>query len=115
MLICDLAETYGILDYRRVPARTLGTLTAGLGVNSRIIMKRNGVKAPFEVILLAQTFDLLTRFVWQIGGGNGEEPKSQLEQFMVAAKKESRVKGFNSGSEFEEARRKLLEEIRNGN
>ena len=65
LLICDLAETYGILDYRKVPVRMLGTFTAGLGINSRISMKNNGVTAPFEVIMLAQTFDLLTGILSQ--------------------------------------------------
>lgn len=93
----------------------LGTFTAGLGINSRISMKNNGVTAPFEVIMLAQTFDLLTGILYQVGGRKGNAPKSQLESFLIKKKKESNVKGFSSGSEFEEARRKLLEEVRNGN
>ena len=28
-VICDLAETYQIYDYKRVPGRLLGTLVAG--------------------------------------------------------------------------------------
>lgn len=60
-VICDLAETYGILDMRRVPVRTLCTLAAGLGQNSRIRLKQNGLKAPWEIVLLAMLVDALSR------------------------------------------------------
>lgn len=44
-LICDLAETYGVLNYRALPAEIAATLCAGLRDNSRIKMKCGGVSA----------------------------------------------------------------------
>ncbi len=35
-LVCDLAETYGILDLYAHPAQLIATLAAGLRENSRI-------------------------------------------------------------------------------
>ncbi len=35
-LICDLAETYGLLDYRAHGARLIATLAAGLRPGARI-------------------------------------------------------------------------------
>ena len=58
-LICDLAETYNILDYHRVPVRLLGTLVSGLRENSRIVMKIEGRKASVETIWLARIYDVL--------------------------------------------------------
>ena len=35
-LICDLAETYQIYDYRRLPVQTVAVFSLGLRDNSRI-------------------------------------------------------------------------------
>lgn len=41
-LICDLAETYNIYDYRSIPVNLLSTLSVGLRDNARIKMKLRG-------------------------------------------------------------------------
>ena len=38
-LICDLAETYQIYDYKSLPAYMVATFSVGLRENSRIKMK----------------------------------------------------------------------------
>lgn len=38
-LICDLAETYRVLDYRALPVELLATLAAGLRPDARIWQK----------------------------------------------------------------------------
>lgn len=63
-LICDLAETYQIFDYRRVPVPLLGTLAAGLGPDARIRQKASGVTAGQNTILLAQIFDVVNLLLW---------------------------------------------------
>lgn len=61
-LICDMAETYHIYDMRALPAETLATLACGLREDSRIKMKRAGLKyVPLEV-LLVRVHDLLLRW-----------------------------------------------------
>ena len=57
-MICDLAETYQIYDYRRVPGRLLGTLVAGLGANSRVKKKLFGVQNEVpDSLLLAKILE----------------------------------------------------------
>lgn len=41
-LICDLAETYRIFDYRSLPLKTVATFSVGLRENSRIKMSLGG-------------------------------------------------------------------------
>lgn len=58
-LICDLAETYHIFDYRSLPVSLVATLCAGLGDNSRIIKKLRGEKYPRDLVILAAIADRL--------------------------------------------------------
>ena len=41
-MICDLAETYRIYDWRQVPIKLLGIYAAGLRWDSRVMMERMG-------------------------------------------------------------------------
>ena len=78
-LICDLAEYYNILDYRRVPGRTLGTLAVGLRDESRIGEIREGIKAAPEVMMLASIYDLLSH----VFSSDKQKPKSLYEEFLI--------------------------------
>lgn len=115
--ICDMAETYGIHDYRQVPVHLLGTYAAGLGHNTRIGMKRRGVTAPADVILLAQVYELLMTIAWSFTKKKGEMPKTPLDEFILEKKQETKkeLKGYSSADAFEEARKNLLKEIKHGN
>ena len=50
-LICDLAETYHIFDYRSLPVQLVATLSVGLRDNSRIKMRAAGIPASKETIM----------------------------------------------------------------
>lgn len=50
-MICDLAETYHIYDYRSLPPTVVATLVAGLRDNSRLCMKAKGIPAPMETLI----------------------------------------------------------------
>ena len=115
--ICDLAETYGIYDYRKVPVHLLGTYAAGLGHNTRIGMKRRGVTAPADVILLAQLYELILTIAWSFKKKKESLPKTPLDEFIVGEKAETKkeLKGFSSANAFEQERQKILKEIKNGN
>jgi len=63
-LMCDLAETYQLFDYRRLPARTVAVLATGLRADSRTIMKMNGASVPSELLLMAAAIDRLSLLVW---------------------------------------------------
>ena len=63
LLICDMAETYHIYDYKALPATLLVTLFCGLGPNSRLGRKADGVKVPLDLMLHAAIFDKLALLV----------------------------------------------------
>lgn len=102
-LICDLAEYYHILDYRRVPGRLLGTLAVGLRAESRVGMIREGIKADPETIMLVKLYDVLM----QVFSGK-EKPEPLLKQFIIEQKQTKDTPlAFRSGKDFDEAWAKL--------
>ena len=99
-LICDLAEYYNILDYRRVPGRTLGTLAVGLRAESRIGMIREGIKADPETIMLVKVYDVLT----QVFSEKGKTPKPLLNTFLVEQEnKKDKPMSFKTPEDFKAA------------
>ena len=62
--ICDLAETYGVLNYKELPVDTLAALSVGLRDTSRIKMKLAGEKIASDIMLLAAAVDRLTFIAW---------------------------------------------------
>lgn len=66
-LICDLAETYGVYDYRSLPVQTVATLSVGLRDNSRIKMKIRGEKSSRDTILLALIRDHIADLLYGLG------------------------------------------------
>lgn len=63
-VICDLAETYGILNFRMLPIELLATLCNGLRDDSRIIQKISGSKLSKRDELLALMTDRLSWLCW---------------------------------------------------
>lgn len=108
-LICDLAETYGIYDYRALPVQTLAVLCIGLRDNSRIKMKLSGVNAPSDVMLLAAAVDRLSLLVWaktEDGRKNRNRPKSMVNALNKTTEEgEKKILSFVTGKEYEEARK----------
>lgn len=103
-LICDLAETYGIFDYRALPVTLLATLSVGLRDNSRIKMHLAGVKVSRMEILAAATLDRLSMLVWlhSEDGRNGtNRPKSVLAALMGQTVENDQVVAFENGEDFE--------------
>lgn len=58
-LICDLAETYHIFDYRSLPVKMVATLSAGLRDDSRSKLKLKNEKYPPEIAIMAMIVDRL--------------------------------------------------------
>lgn len=63
-LICDLAETYHIFNYREMSPILVATLAVGLRENSRIKIKMNDTKISYLNLLLASILDDLNTLVW---------------------------------------------------
>lgn len=114
-LICDLAETYGIFDYRQLPADQVAVFAFGLRHDSRIKLAMTNSKVPFETFLLAGVLDRLSALVWfkTTDGQKGiNKPLMVAEELTGKTKaKESKEMIFDSGEDFEEYRQKILEKI----
>lgn len=118
-LICDLAETYGIYDMRRLPVQTVAVLASGLRENSRIKMKLSGAKASNEILLMAQAVDMLNVLVWREtkeGRKGRNKPVSIVQRILSGSdgKEHHRGTAFASGEEFERARAAIIAKIERG-
>lgn len=110
-LVCDLAETYHLFDYRQLPLTKVAVFALGLRDDSRIKMRMSRSKINLEQMLLASISDKLAFILWsktEDGQRNRNRPQSILD-ILVNEEKESNVLAFNSGDDFMEARRKLIE------
>jgi hypothetical protein len=101
-LICDLAETYGIFNYRALPVDTLAVLSVGLRENSRIKMKLSGANVAPDFLLLAKAVDLLALLFWsktEDAQKGANRPKSIVEM-LTRVEKESDVLSFETAEDF---------------
>ena len=101
-LICDLAETYQIFDYRSLPVQLVATLSAGLRDESRIKLKAAGLPVSLETIILAAIADNLTMLRAGMDKRNRGKPFLFTEAINGENKKQ-KVRGFKTVQEFEAA------------
>ena len=106
-LICDLAETYGVLDWRALPLKTAAALASGLRDDSRIKMKISGAPADRTTILLASAVDRLTWLAWsktKDAEKGRNRPESIVAKIIEAGqKKEPEYMSFRTTEEFDAA------------
>lgn len=111
-VICDLAETYGILNYKALPVPLLATLCSGLRETSRIKMRLSGMPVPSDVVLLAAAVDKLAWLVWAqtTDGQKGRNrPASVLEELLGRhTSDKGRLRTFDTPADFEAARAAIL-------
>lgn len=106
-LICDLAETYHVLDYRSHPVKLVAALSAGLRENSRIMMRLAEMPVEPELMLLATIADRIEMFRYGFSDKK-EAPVSIVEKFYDGDKlKANGVAGFTTPKEFEAALAKI--------
>jgi len=110
-LICDLAETYSIYDYRQLPPKTVAVFSCGLKDDSRIKMKISGNSVSLEIFLLANISDGIRGLLWTKSKGaekGRNQPTSILEMLYPDKTKKQDTRVFHSGEEFEKEREKLM-------
>lgn len=107
-LICDLAETYGILDYKALPVTKVALFSVGLRNNSRIKLKLQDTEYSMETLLLAAMVDKLSILVWsktkEAQKGTGR-PESIVTK-MLGEKKE--IMSFNTVDDYEREKTRIL-------
>lgn len=100
-VICDLAETYHVYDYRALPVMTLAALVSGLRPDSRIKLKMANIKETSSEVLLIQIFDLLQMMRYQWFATKKDPPPKLLSDVLIGKAPEVP----------DEARDKVLDEI----
>lgn len=104
---CDLAETYGVIDWEQLSVRKLAVLSSGLRDNSRIKMKLSGSRVSVDTYLIALMADSLSWLVWAKtkdaqDGKNRPMSIASLLMGTVPEKKQEKSKymQFDSGADF---------------
>jgi hypothetical protein len=102
-LACDMAETYGIFDIKRVPVKLLATLAVGLRENSRVKMAKSGVKVDDQTLMLAIIADCLRWIQWsktQDGIDGKNMPERLINLYFEQKNTNSEHEVFNSPEEY---------------
>ncbi|HEV6893326.1 TPA: hypothetical protein VZH14_001588 [Streptococcus pneumoniae] len=113
-LICDLAETYQIYDYKQLPLNQVAVFAYGLRDDSRIKQMMSDQIVPLETTLLASIVDRLSLSLWlktKDGQKGVNRPASIAELFTKNNKEEGDERDylvFESGEDFENYRKALL-------
>lgn len=106
-LICDLAETYQIYDYKQLPVTLVAILACGLKNDSRVKLQMSQSKYTVEQSLLVGILDRLTLLVYA-KTKDAQKGKNYPKLLGASLTSEKEVIGFTSGKDFEEARNKIL-------
>jgi hypothetical protein len=114
-LICDLAETYQIFDYRRVPVHLLGILAAGLRDNSRIMQRLHGVKTDDTNLILANILDGINLLLWSKtkDAEKGRRKPASFAETLYVQEKDEEIIVFDSPEALDRERERILKEINN--
>ncbi len=109
-MICDLAETYNILNYRKLPATLVASLVSGLRENSRCHMTLEKRTIKIDTLLLAAIVDRLSLIVWlktKDAEKNRNRPKLILsDYFSETSVREHNI--YKTGKDFEQERLELI-------
>lgn len=110
-LICDLAETYQIYDYKSLPLNLAATLSVGLRDSSRIKTKIRDEKIPYDTLLNAMIVDRLSLLVWsktKDAQTGTNRPPMITNQLLGLKGEDGETLGFDSVDQFEKARLEIL-------
>lgn len=113
-LVCDLAETYQIYDYKQLPLNQVAVFAYGLRDNSRIKQIMSNQIVPLETTLLASIVDRLSLSLWlqTKDGQRGVNCPASIADMLKKNNKEERDERdylvFESGEDFENYRKALL-------
>ena len=117
-MICDLAETYHILDYRQLEPVLVATLMAGLPDTARLKLKYGSSRINFDRLLLAAVLDGVHILSWmqsKDGMHGRHRPESVVKSLISGGQKKEEIQTFRSGADFERERARLLARVTNGN
>lgn len=107
-MICDLAQTYHVYDFRALPLRTAAALASGLPITSRVMSKQTGLKVPVDIYLLSEAVDLLKVIRWMLSedGSRGTNVPELSSPKLI--EKEDDLEYFDSPEDFEAFRASIF-------
>lgn len=112
-LICDMAETYHIYEYRSLSPRMAAIFSCGLRDDARIKLALAGVRYPLDTLLNVLTYDAVSWLRWsqsKAAHDGGEPPERLYDTLLglVRDTKDNDVLTFDSPEAFEAAREMIL-------
>lgn len=118
-LVCDLAETYHLLEYRACPATLAAALAAGLPAWSRTMTRLSGAACPLPLLLEAAAVDYLALLTWMHtkDGSKGQNRPASLAAALAHSGQEpvssaNAPRVYDSPEAFWAEREQLLKEGR---
>lgn len=100
-IICDLAETYHVLNYQELPPDLVATLVIGLPDSSRIKRKLSNKTITLDQELLAIIIDLISIYMWGRSGRKGAKPPSIYKTLTRDNKDKDELEAFDSIEDYE--------------
>ena len=100
-IICDLAQTYHVLNYQELPPSLVATLVVGLPEDSRLKKKITGTRVTLDNLLMAVMIDNFNNYVWSKRRKRGSRPKSLYKKFAELDKPKDDLMSFRSPEEYE--------------
>lgn len=117
-LICDLAETYGIFDYKSLPVQLVAVFSYGLREDARIWKKLTEVRNIDREIMVS-ILDNLNWLVWaqtEDGANNRNKPESLYKKlYGKESDKQSEVESYTSPEEYKKAWERIRKQHGNDN
>jgi len=117
-MICDLAETYHILNYEELLPELVATLVLGLNENSRVKKHFNKQEISIDQILLAIIADNVQFLAWsktKDAMRKKNRPKSILKKLMGTEEiQKEELEVFNTIEEYEAYMKTIHEEQKHG-
>lgn len=108
-LLCDLAETYQIYDFKQLPLTKVAVFSLGLKDDSRIKMKLRNQKLNLEEMLIVSIADSLKLLLWsKTKDAQKNRNRPVLWSSLFEEPKEKKEAVFSSGKDFEKERKRLL-------
>ena len=109
-LVCDMAETYHVLDWPALGLPLAATLAGGLRETSRTCMALSHVPVQTDTMLLGKITDTLNWLAWiktKDGSKGRNRPAPVLDTLLGTAPKAAAT-GFSTAADFEAARAEIL-------
>lgn len=110
-LICDLAETYGLYDYRILPPVKVAVFACGLKDGARIVRKLKDQKYSYSELMDAALIDRMNLLCWlhSKDAQHGTNRPESLVKKMLEPPKRHRLTGENSVEDFMKWRQRFVE------